>query len=301
MDTSDDPFNWVCIRSAVDGKCIAEAGLVLTAVGIDNVIERDGEEWRLFTRQGHVALAEEQLEDYRVENLPANVRIPPIITFDSGWTGVIGYLLVIWALPTLEASDAFGVAWRSAGWLEAGRVMEGEWWRTITALTLHADLAHIVANSVFGAVFGLMAGRFLGSGLCWLLVLLGAALGNGLNAALQPHHFRSLGASTATFAALGLFAAFVWRRGYFRGRGVRRSLAPIFAGIAFLVFMGMGGTNTDIVGHVAGFGCGLLLGILIARFDIRRLGHSGQYLAGGAAMLLVVFAWTLAGQAYRSQ
>lgn len=293
----EDPFNWVCIRSGADRNGIAEAGLVLTAVGIDNVIEHDGEEWHLFTRNGHVALAEQQLEDYRVENLPATVRIPPIIVFDSGWAGVIGFLLVIWALPALEVWDALGVAWRSAGWLDAGRFMEGEWWRAITALTLHADLAHIVSNSVFGAVFGLMAGRYLGSGLCWLLILVAAALGNGLNASVQPHNFRSLGASTATFAALGLFAAFVWRRGYFRGRGVRRSLAPIFAGIALLVFTGMGGIDTDILGHIAGFGCGLLLGVLIARFDIRRLGHSGQYLAGGTAMLLLVCAWTLAVQA----
>ncbi|MEJ2130450.1 MAG: rhomboid family intramembrane serine protease, partial [Gammaproteobacteria bacterium] len=250
-----------------------------------------------FTRRGHVALAEQQLEAYRVENLPVNVKIPPIIIFDSGWTGVIGYLLVIWALPMLQAWNAFGVAWRSAGWLEAGRVMEGEWWRTITALTLHADLAHIVGNSVFGAVFGVMVGRYLGSGLCWLLILVAAALANALNSSVQPEYFRAVGASTATFAALGLFAAFVWRRGYFRGRGIRRSLAPIFAGVALLAFTGMGGINTDILGHIAGFCAGLLFGILLAPFDIRRLGYSGQFLAGGTAISLVIVAWTFAARA----
>lgn len=297
MDTSDDPFAWVCIRSARDRRGIAEAGLVLTAVGIDNVIEHEWGEWRLLTRRGHVAFAERQLEAYRIENLPVDVRIPPIIVFDSGWAGVIGYLLVIWALPTLEALNAFAVSWHSAGWMDAGRVMGGEWWRVITALTLHADRAHLMANSVFGAVFGLMAGRYLGSGLCWLLVVLGAGFANALNAMVQPDGFRSLGASTATFAALGLFAAFVWRRGYFRGRGVRRSLAPIFAAVALLAFTGMGGANTDLLGHVAGFGCGLALGIFVARFDIRRLGRSGQYLCGAAALLLVVIAWVAAARA----
>ena len=276
---------------------------MLTAVGIDNFVERvrldDGwveeRDWGLFIRRGNATVALDQLECYRVENLPARIRIPPIITFDSGWAGVLGYLCVLWALPALEAWSFFGLDWRAAGRMDAALVRDGEWWRVITALTLHGDLAHILGNSLFGAVFGLMAGRYLGSGLCWLLVLLAGAAGNGVNAWLRPDGFASLGASTATFACVGMTAAFVWRRGYFRGRGWRRGFAPIAAGLALLAFTGMGGANTDVLAHVAGFACGLGVGAAIAPFDIRRLGYSGQVLAGAVAAVLIVAAWGMAG------
>ena len=301
MDPFDDPFAWVCIRHDRDTRQVNDASLVLTAVGIDNFVERmpaqDTEgaaEWGVFIRRGNAELAADHLERYRVENLPPRIRVPPIITFDSGWAGVLGFLCILWALPALEAWGLFGMDWRGAGRMEAALVRDGEWWRTVTALTLHGDLAHILGNSLFGAVFGVMAGRYLGSGLCWLLVLAAGAAGNGLNALLRPDGFASLGASTATFACVGLTSAFVWRRGYFRGRGWRRGFAPIAAGLALLAFTGMGGANTDVLAHVAGFGCGVACGAAIAPFDIRRLGRSGQYLAGGLAVLIVVVAWMVA-------
>lgn len=290
----DDPFRWICLRSNASRHPINEAALVLTAMGIDNYVEFEAGEWCLFIRRGHRPAAVDQLERYRAENIPPRVRVPRIITFDSGWAGVVGYLMVIWSVPALASWGMFGADWQNAGLMQAGLVAQGEWWRAVTALTIHASFAHLVANSLFGVVFGLMAGRYLGSGYAWLLILLGGVLGNLLNAWARPDEFRSLGASTATFAAVGLISAFVWRRGYFRGRGLRRGLAPIFAGIALLVFTGMGGASTDIFAHIAGFGCGAGLGYLAAGFDIRRLGHSGQYLSGFVAVLLVLIAWSLA-------
>ena len=135
-----------------------------------------------------------------------------------------------------------------------------------------------MGNSLFGAVFGLFIGRYLGSGLGWLLILLGGATGNALNAVMRPDDFSSIGASTATFAALALGCGFVWRKGYFRGRGWRRAFAPIFAGLAMLSFTGMGGERTDVLAHVTGFFAGLGLGLLAASWDLDRLGPRGQRL-----------------------
>jgi membrane associated rhomboid family serine protease len=115
-----------------------------------------------------------------------------------------------------------------------------------------------------------------------------------LNALVQPPAFSSIGASTATFAALGLVATFVWRRGYLRKRDWKRSFAPVFAAVALLAFTGTGGENTDVLGHLAGFVAGVLTGFAVARFDLRRLGKSGQWLAGGATLLLVAGAWNAA-------
>lgn len=270
---------------------------MLSAVTIDHEIDFDGHDWGLWVAASDVAVANEELDKYRRENrpLPQPARQP--LTVDSGWLGVLGYLLTIWALPSLEGVHAFGWDWRAAGVMDAVRVTQGEWWRTVTALTLHGDLAHLVSNSGFGAVFGLFVGRYLGSGLGWLLVLLAGACGNGINAFFQGAGFRSVGASTATFAALALAGAFVWRRGYLRGWDWRRRFAPVFGGLALLAYTGFGGGNTDVMAHVFGFACGLVLGLLAGSVDVRLLGRGGQMLCGGAAAALLVWSWALAGSA----
>lgn len=289
MDNLDN--SWICIARGARAT-LMEASLVLTAVSIEHRIEAEDHLCALLVPMSLAQRATSELHKYGQENryLPPPPRT--VFTIDSGWIGVLGYLLVIWMLPWLEANWAH--AWREAGNMQAGLVRDGEWWRCITALTLHADLGHIIGNSLFGAAFGLFVGRYLGSGFGWLLVLMSGALGNAMNAWIQPDEFRSIGASTATFGALGLGAAYVWRRGYFKGRGWRRGLAPVFGAIALLAYTGVGGENTDVVAHFTGFAAGVALGMLAATFDVRRLGVSGQYIAGILAVGLVTIAWGMA-------
>jgi membrane associated rhomboid family serine protease len=287
---------WRAIVRGATRRELMEASLVLTAVDVEHVVVEEQDDWCLRVPDTRAPEALAHLENYRLENQP--LPPPPVPEqIDSGLIGVLGFLLVIWAVPFLQAYDVLGWDWRVIGRVDAGRVTDGEWWRVITALTLHADLAHILGNSAFGAIFGLFAGRFLGSGLAWLLILLGGALGNAVAAGMRPDDFRAIGASTATFAALSLSSAFVWRRGYFRGRGWRRAFAPLFAAIALLSFTGVGGEQTDVLAHFTGFSVGLLLGLWAAHWPIRWLGRIGQKLCGFAALLLLVSAWLAAGSA----
>jgi rhomboid protease GluP len=110
---------------------------------------------------------------------------------------------------------------------------------------------------------------------------------------VQDSGFQSLGASTASFAALAIVGAGAWRRGYFHGRGWRRSFAPVFGGIAMLIYMGLGGedTNTDVIAHLFGFAAGFVLGWLAARWPVARGGLALQLLCGAAALALVTAAW----------
>lgn len=269
---------------------------MLTAVDVTHVVVKDEHDWCLKVPDAEAPVAITHLENYRLENQPPPAAPVPE-QIDNGVLGVLGFLVVIWAIPYFQSTGFLGWDWQVIGRIEAGAVMDGEWWRTITALTLHGDLGHIIGNSAFGAVFGLFAGRFMGSGLAWLLILLGGALGNLVAASLRPAEFMSLGASTATFAALSMSSAFVWRRGYFRGRGWRRAFAPVFAAIALLSFTGVGGERTDVLAHFTGFAAGLGLGFWAADWPIRRLGRIGQKLCAFAALGLVLLAWALAGSA----
>ena len=286
---------WVELRRARDRRLLEEATLVLAATGVPHRLEMEERRWRLLVPASEAPAARAELARYEEENRPPVRMRPRLHIFDSGWVGVLVYLLLIWLLPNLEGRSAFGWHWQEIGLMDAELVRDGQWWRAITALTLHADLGHLAGNSFFGALFGLFVGRFLGTGFGWLLVLLGGFLGNLANAWLQTPPFASLGASTATFAALGLIGAFVWRRGFLRSGDWRRNFAPLFAAIALLAYTGIGGERTDVLGHFLGFAAGAVGGLLASSFDIRRLGKSGQWIAGILALWLVGYAWLQAG------
>ena len=48
-------------------------------------------------------------------------------------------------------------------------VVRGEWWRAFTALTLHADAGHLMANLLFGVLFAYPAAQLVGVGVAWLV------------------------------------------------------------------------------------------------------------------------------------
>lgn len=147
----------------------------------------------------------------------------------------------------------------------------GEWWRPFTALFLHADAGHLLSNIGIGGIFCVMAAHTLGLWRAWLLILASGTLGNAINAwARFPGDFASLGASTATFGALGLLTGAAtmnaWKsRSY---RELRPLIAPVFVGLTMLGMYGVGGEQTDVAGHFAGWSCGVLLGILAWRKTI---------------------------------
>ena len=298
-DEENDPP--VCVFHANQLGACYEASLVLTARFIDNRIHAhppgSGGGWGVYVALANAALAREELTAYVEENRPRPNPARQVVEFDSGWYGVFGFLLVIWGVPWMQENRFFAAdpqMWLEQGRLQAGLVLDGQWWRTVTALTLHSDLGHLMSNSVFGAVFGLALGRYLGSGFGWLMVLLAAAIGNWANASVRWEEFRSIGASTANFALLGLMGTFVWRRGYLRGPDWRRSMAPVVAAIALLALLGVGDERTDVVAHFAGFVSGALFGLVIPQFNVRRLGRSGQILCGLLAFSLIVYAWQTA-------
>lgn len=146
----------------------------------------------------------------------------------------------------------------------------GELWRVITAVTLHGDLAHLVGNLATLPVLGFFCSRYLGAGVAWLALLLLAALANLTNALLgEAYDFRSLGASTAGFAALGLLAG-VPAGWYLRLRkplSPQEWIVPLIGGIALFIWLGGGGSpdgRTDIAGHLWAFLYGILAAIPLA-------------------------------------
>lgn len=276
-------------------RACQEMALVLQALDIDATIVAV-HDYQLFVGPADADRARAELDAYLVEtSRPSPPPGPPVPRHSSGVAGVIAYVVVLLVFAYWQSHRSFGVDWLGDGRLDAGLVVSGEWWRSVTALTLHLDLPHLAANLVFGAVFGLFAAQMLGTGLAWFSILFGGALGNILNAWLQPASHRAIGASTAIFAALGLLAAFTWRR-WRRGDETRlRRWAPILAGVALLAYTGTGDENTDIVAHLTGFASGVLLGVIYARVGDRLVpGTRLQLVLAAATLAVLAGSWLLA-------
>lgn len=257
--------------------------------------------------------AVEEIRLYRAENRPdANFVIADLrpVSGLEPTIGVMAAMLLFYWLYT-RAYPALGLfprMWLEVGSAEAARILSGEWWRTITALTLHGDGAHVMGNALIGGVFVWLVARRLGSGLTWMLVLGAGGVGNLINAwVLGPPH-NSIGFSTASFAAAGLLAAITpfgvggGRHGFGRGsllqrgyRFLKSALIPVSAGLGLLAMLGAG-KETDLGAHLFGFVAGLGFGVL-AGGVVTRFGVPGKRMNAGlfaVAVMIPVLAWWVA-------
>ncbi len=285
---------WVTVAIGLTDARANELALVLTARNVPFQRQPGLRGWELWVPVADAPAAAAELTLYAHENA-RQIGARPLEEVGAGKAGVAWYVATLLAAFLALHNDLFGRDWLEAGRLEAGRLLDGEWWRAITALTLHLELDHLGGNLAFGAFFGYFVGRYLGHGVGWLAVLLAAATGNVLNALLQSPLHRSIGASTAVFAALGLLAAYTWRRGFLRDTPWRSRIAPIVAALGLLAFTGTAGENTDLGAHLFGFVGGVGFGFALATFAPVTWLKSArvQRLCGAAAAFTLVAAWAV--------
>jgi membrane associated rhomboid family serine protease len=277
----------------------AERALVLSALGIPCERSFDGEQHALsvpagFEQQALAELAAFAGEADAKQKDAGRVIAPPPDLAHAGW-GVLGFALVL-GFTSLALAKGWGpLDAFSRGELAGDGVAHGQWWRAITALTLHRDPGHLLGNLLFGGWIGYFAGARLGVGLAWLATLLAAAAANLFDAAAGPPDYRSVGASTAVFAALGLLCAFGWRERHAMGRRGFARLSPVIAGVILLGWTGSEGEHTDLAAHGLGFLFGLGLGTTLAVPSFRaRLARLPQWPAALASLFIVGLAWWLA-------
>lgn len=292
-----EPEAPVAVFVADDPRACEERAFVLTAVGIPHLIA--------LAPAGHVLLVDPARADAARDHLAryaAERRMPPAAPVPArrpghplAWVGSAAYVFVLLAVTFAIGSGIGPLDAYARGVADAELIRLGEWWRAITALTLHVDAPHLVANLAAGIWFGFLVGRRLGPGIAWTLIVLMAAAANLIEGLYGPVPHRSVGASTAVFAALGLLAAHAWREHYpLRARWAVR-WAPLVGGVLLLGWLGTEGENTDVIAHVLGFGCGIVAGLVVARAAVERaLARVPQLVAGAAAVGVVAVGWGFA-------
>ena len=190
-------------------RLVMEWGLVLVSQGIETAIDHTESlgsgsgtrrVWCLKVATVNVEGAREAIRLYRRENR----------RFNWAHEGSAGW--VLFHKGAMRWSLTMGCIFLSQTVLlepcifDSRSVRTGDWWRALTATWLHADIAHLAANTLAGGVMmGLAMGRF-GLGTALLLTLIGGMCGNLFALLVRGVDYRGLGASGVVMAALGLLA-----------------------------------------------------------------------------------------------
>lgn len=286
------------VRTADDPERAEAWALVLASAGIAHAVARSAGGWAVVVAPSDAAAAAAALDAYDREALAPAEQERPAPDLGSSYAGAaIATALVCFFLGTGGRESGGDGAWFRAGAASADLILRGQIWRAVTALTLHADLVHVIGNAIAALIFVAALGRWLGGGLATTLTLLAGAAGNLLTAAWHGHAHRSVGASTATFGALGILAGlqFVRRRRTFRWR--RRAWVSIGAGLGLFAMIGVG-EHVDVAAHLFGLLAGVLIGVAAGRAAPHRFAWPLQATLAAASAAAVVGCWVLALRAW---
>ena len=270
--------------------------LVLDARSVPCRLEHDARGLFLLVPAGYLDMACEELRLYEEENRNWPPVAPPAHPLTENTLATLSVLVLLATFHNLTQLDVIIPSYYQPDWIglgnaQAAKILDGQWWRIVTALTLHADTMHLVSNLAIGGFFVIFLCRELGSGLAWSLLLGAGALGNMVNAYVQSPEHSSIGASTTVFGAVGILAGLSLVR--YRQQLHRRWPLPVASALALLALLGTEGKNTDLGAHLFGFLFGICLG-LVTECLLGRYGRPGRllnFLLGLQSAVVVVAAW----------
>ena len=243
---------------------VRDDSLVLLSQGIEHRLVRSEEgPFQIFVVPEMEAAARLQLELYHRENPPKeeNPPIPLSFSLQPLWVLLAPILVTL-----LQFTDKINL--HSEGVSDAAKVLKGEWWRSLTAQTLHGDARHLASNLLCGYIVMNMITFRIPLLRLVPFIAVAAAVANLCVSATVQTDFRSLGFSTFVFAAIGCLSVIEFRLMPKESHGMLRRFAPLCGAASLAVFLGLG-ENADILGHAYGFVAGLFCGFIPKKKSLR--------------------------------
>jgi rhomboid protease GluP len=182
-------------------------------------------------------------------------RAKPVDAFTPWVTyALLGVTVIVYAVQYFTQLPSGGDLLMLWGGKINQAIVEGEWWRLVTPVFLHASLPHILFNMYFLYVVGPSLERFYGRMRYTLLYFLGGVAGNVASFYLSDGI--SVGASTALFGLVAANAVFVYRNREFFGDRAGALLRNSVAIVAVNLLIGLT-PGIDNWGHIGGLLGGL--------------------------------------------
>ncbi len=171
-----------------------------------------------------------------------------------------------------------------------------ELFRLVTALTLHADVVHLLSNCVLGVFLLHFLLQLTGNGIGLFAMLLTSVTANYLNVLVHGSGHMFVGFSTSVFSIIGMLCTINFAFKSTRTRMVLHFFMPVMAGLALLAMLGSEGERTDLGSHLFGLLCGLICGNFVRSplFNSLRTSFWLQTLLGLTTLFVYYGCWLLA-------
>ncbi|MFH2058256.1 MAG: rhomboid family intramembrane serine protease [Pseudomonadota bacterium] len=260
--------NFEILFTSLSAKNADLITLILTSQNIESHIQKNKKRFSIITKTCDRENALFMVDLYYKENKFLKIRQTlsklPLSSFKSYPAFIL--MVLICLIHTLAFQYNIHEQMVLSYGSSALFILQGETYRAITALFLHADTGHLLGNLAGILIFCAPMISLSGFGTGVFMLLAAGTTGNLINAHFHQTAHLSIGASTAIMGAAGFLAAFQMTQ---RATPFRmKPIMPIIAG-AVLVALFSQGENTDIWAHVFGFLSGFFYGILF--FPLNRM------------------------------
>ncbi|TFD98287.1 rhomboid family intramembrane serine protease [Jeotgalibacillus sp. R-1-5s-1] len=188
----------------------------------------------------------------RNESLSQFIRLYPVISF------LVAANLLIHIATQIPGEIGFTTFWTLAG--VNGLIAQGEYWRLISSVFVHADWWHLIFNMFALIIFSPALERMIGSFQYAIVYTLAGLIASTMTFVFQGPAYTSVGASGAIFGVFGLYAAIYF---IYRERApmeIRQVMLPL---IIISVIMTFFGSNINVIAHLGGLAAGFFIGMFI--------------------------------------
>lgn len=168
----------------------------------------------------------------------------------------------IWSKSHLVDGDKMGLLTQNLK-LVTSKVLQGEIWRPVTSMFLHAGLPHILFNSVCLLHVGALVERRAGAGRTLLLFLL-SGIFSAVCMMLLTRIEDGLGASTAIFGLFGGLLVLIFR---YRAETLKEIAPWNWMLLAVMLVAGNAIDEVTRLEHLTGTIGGVLFGILLLELE----------------------------------
>ena len=264
--------------------------LILAASGIAYQVTGHPDEWTVWVHAEDSETAIAEIEKYFQENQD----IPDGNEIWSGFSRKIhigvgaatallaGYVFMVHHGGITFYSEKFGAS--------ASAILNGEIYRTVTALMIHADAVHLTGNMAALALLFTVVCSVQGFGVACFCLLASGALGNYVTALLYRTSHLSIGSSTAVFGALGMLISHQTFNSFRVAKPRFRAWLPLGGGLCLLGLFSEG-AHTDILAHLFGLGSGMVIGSIFELSSGKPPGPLFQYLFFSLTLAVLLLAW----------
>jgi rhomboid protease GluP len=185
----------------------------------------------------------------RRENFKQYIKFYPVV---STILAINIFVFILTSIPVLGGQlTSLGIGFNLL-------ISEGEYWRLITPMFLHATFMHLLFNMFSLYLFGPELEQLTGKARFLTIYFLSGLVGNIATYLLLDWKYQSLGASGAIYGILGAFGALVYYTKHFMPQ-LKQIIVPIIVIGVIMTFLQ---PNINVTAHLAGLITGFIIGMI---------------------------------------